>query len=80
MTENEWERKQQRAYANRRSIMDIGMGVIYTGAGIFFLFSKQFGVTLIFPPQPFSYFFGGLCILYGVFRIYRGARKNYFRK
>ena len=57
--------------------MDYGMGVIYFALGGFFLLSKQFGIVLGFPPAPFSYFFGGLCILYGAFRFYRGYRKNY---
>jgi hypothetical protein len=82
---NEFERKQQndyesrklKAYTNRRSIMDFGMGLIYTALGGFFLLSKQFGFELAFPQPPFSYIFGALCVLYGLFRAYRGYRKNY---
>jgi hypothetical protein len=73
------EDKRQRAYANRRAIMDYGMGLIYTAMGVFFLFSEQFGVKLEFPAPPFSYIFAGLCLIYGGFRIYRGYKKNYFR-
>lgn len=80
MTNTEQDEKRRKAYRNRRALTDIGMGIIYTGAGGFFLLSDIFGVTFDFPPKPFSYFFGGLCLLYGVFRIYRGFRKNYFRE
>jgi hypothetical protein len=73
------ELKRRRAYSNRRSIMDIGMGFIYAAMGVFFLLSKQFGINIDFPPTPFNYIFGGLCLLYGGFRIYRGFKKNYFR-
>ena len=73
------ELKRRRAYSNRRSIMDIGMGFIYAAMGAFFLLSKELGVNIDFPPTPFNYIFGGLCLLYGVFRIYRGFKKNYFR-
>lgn len=73
------ELKRRRAYANRRSIMDIGMGFIYAAMGGFFLLARQFGFTMDFPPVPFNYIFGGLCLLYGGFRIYRGFKKNYFR-
>jgi hypothetical protein len=73
------ELKRRRAYSNRRSIMDIGMGMIYAAMGGFFLLSKQFGVNIDFPPRPFNYIFGALCLLYGGFRIYRGVKKNYFR-
>ena len=62
----------------RRSIADIGMGVLYSAAGLFFGFKEMMGVELDFPPEPFSYLFGGLCLLYGGFRIYRGVKKNYF--
>ena len=73
------ELKRRRAYANRRSIMDIGMGFIYAAMGGFFLLTRQLGFNMDFPPQPFNYIFGGLCLLYGGFRIYRGFKKNYFR-
>lgn len=72
------EDKRQKAYANRRAIMDYGMGLIYTAMGAFFLFSEKFGVTLQFPTPPFSYIFAALCLIYGGFRIYRGYKKNYF--
>ena len=75
---SDFEDKRRKAYVNKRSLMDFGMGIIYAGVGGFFLLSELFGVQLEFPPKPFSYIFGGLCLLYGAFRIYRGARKNYF--
>lgn len=73
------EDKRQKAYANRRAIMDYGMGFIYTAMGLFFVFSDRLGIELEFPTKPFSWIFAGLCLLYGGFRIYRGFRKNYFR-
>lgn len=76
---NEFEEKKKRAYANRRSLMDLGMGIIYAFVGGFFALSGFFGINMEFPPKPFSYIFGGLCLLYGGFRIYRGLKKDYFR-
>ena len=76
---NDFEQKRAKAYSNRRAIMDFGMGIIYVGLGGFFLLSSTLGYELDFPPAPFSYIFGGLCLLYGGFRIYRGYKKNYFR-
>jgi hypothetical protein len=75
--QNEYEKRKLSAYTTRRSLMDFGMGLIYTALGGFFLLSKQFGYELQFPQPPFSYIFGGLCVVYGLFRIYRGYRKNY---
>ncbi|MET0300879.1 MAG: hypothetical protein ABW036_14000 [Flavitalea sp.] len=82
---NEFERKHQDehqkkkldAYIIRRSLMDFGMGLIYFALGGFFVFAKQLGYELRFPQPPFSYIFGGLCLVYGAFRFYRGYRKNY---
>jgi hypothetical protein len=76
---SELEDKKQRAYANRRAIMDLGMGLIYAGVGGFFIVSDILGMEIEFPGRPFSYIFGALCLLYGGFRIYRGIKKNYFR-
>ena len=77
--ESEFEDKKQRAYINRRAIMDLGMGIIYAAVGGFFLLSDVLGMELAFPPKPFSYIFGALCLLYGGFRIYRGIKKDYLR-
>jgi hypothetical protein len=74
----DYEEKRRRAYVNRRSIMDLGMGIIYAAVGAFFLTSKLFGFDMEFPPKPFSYIFGGLCLVYGGWRIYRGIKRDYF--
>lgn len=81
-TEQEEQRQEatkRKAIISRRRVADFGMGLIYSAMGIFFLFSDKMGVELEFPAKPFSYIFGGLCLLYGGFRIYRGYKKNYFR-
>lgn len=72
------EEKYKRQYMNRRAIMDIGMGLIIAGFGVFFAFSNKFGFIIDLDP-PFLYMFAGLCLLYGGFRIYRGVKKNYFK-
>mgnify|MGYP003577190834 CR=1 FL=1 len=76
---SDYDDKKMRAYANRRAIMDYGMGILYLAAGGFLTFANQLGYELEVLPAPFSYVFGGLLLIYGVFRIYRGYKKNYFR-
>lgn len=66
-------------YVTMRSIMDYGMGFIYVAVAAFLLLSPKFGFELAFPPKPFSWIFGAICLLYGGFRIYRGFKKNYYR-
>jgi hypothetical protein len=74
----DYEEKRRKAYVNRRSLMDFGMGILYAVMGGFFILSETFGIYMEFPPKPFSYIFGALCLVYGGFRIYRGIKKNYF--
>ena len=64
-----------------RSIMDYGMGLLWFGMGIFMIFIKAFntGLEARFD-DPAMKAFGGICILYGLFRIYRGYRKNYLKE
>jgi hypothetical protein len=66
-----------KGYILRRSIMDYGMGVIIFCLGIFFLIAPRLGIVFGID-DLFRYLFGGLCILYGLFRVYRGYKKNYF--
>jgi hypothetical protein len=66
-------------YVLMRTLMDIGMGIIYIGVSLFILFAPRFGFTSAIFDAPFNYFFAGICIAYGSFRIYRGVKKNYFR-
>jgi hypothetical protein len=76
-SQDNYEKRKLSAYKNRRAIMDFGMGLIYFALGGFFILSRQLGFELRFPEPPFSYIFGGLCVIYGGFRIYRGIKKNY---
>ena len=75
---SEYDDKKMRAYANRRALMDYGMGVLYLAAGGFLMFAKQLGSNVHVLPVPYNYVLGGLLLIYGVFRFYRGYKKNYF--
>ena len=76
---SEIEDKKQRAYANRRALMDLGMGLIYAAVGVFLIVSTLLGKGLELFGSTFCYLFGALCLIYGGFRIYRGIKKNYYR-
>ena len=68
-----------RRYINMRSTMDYGMGACWVMMGAFIVFSKQ--ITDKFPRLDDVTFkiVGGVAVVYGLFRIYRGYKKNYFR-
>jgi hypothetical protein len=61
-----------------RAIKDIGMGLIYLLIAALMFFPEKFGLELAVD-NLIRYMFGGICILYGVWRVYRGYRKDYFR-
>lgn len=67
-------------FMNARSIMDFGMGVLWFGMGIFLIFIKRFNTGLEAQfNDPVMKVFGGICVIYGGFRIYRAIKKNYFK-
>jgi len=71
------EERRRKAYSLRRAILDYGMGVIITGIGIVLLLAPVLHLELSIDGTA-RYIFAGLFLVYGVFRIYRGSRKNYF--
>jgi hypothetical protein len=75
--ENEAPDRRKRGYVLRRAILDIGMGVIIFGFGIFFLIAPKLHVSFNID-ELYRYIFSGLCLLYGGFRVYRGVQQNYF--
>jgi len=63
-----------------RSVMDYAMGFIILLIGFYFLFYVKLGLN-VFNRQPsvLDKFIGGLFILYGIWRMYRGYKKDYYR-
>jgi hypothetical protein len=79
----EYEQKKRKQVSQMRSLMDYGMGFLILLLGLFFLFRMELGD---FPlnrrlgkPDVLEKIFGGVCVLYAAWRIYRGYKKNYFR-
>ena len=73
--------KREKGYLLMRSIMDYGMGLLWCSMGTFLLFVKYFNSDLQYRfDDPSMKIFGGICLFYGGFRIYRGYKKNYFNE
>jgi len=66
-------------YVLRRSIMDLGMGVIYVALSMVILFPKKFGLHNEFAESTPGKIFAGLFLLYGLWRVYRGIKKDYLK-
>ena len=78
--DNEPLNDRERAIVRMRSISNYVMGILLLGAGCFFLFPLQRTKIYIDQYDPTVIkIFGIICCLYGIFRIYRGYKKNYFR-
>ena len=58
-----------------RVIYNYTMGVLWLAVGIFFLFHKKWGYDLRLDPILVNVF-GVSAVLYGLFRIYRGFKKQ----
>lgn len=77
ITDNSEKRDQR--YVTMRSIKDYGMGGLYLLIGAFMIYPKVFGLGTIDVDPLIRYIFGGICLIYGSWRIYRGYKKEYFR-
>jgi hypothetical protein len=69
--------RRTKGYIQMRTIMDYGMGALIFLLGLFFIFSHKLGFEFNVD-DSYRYGFGGLCIAYGIWRMYRGYKKNYF--
>ena len=84
MALEEFEKEQisdrEKGYIRMRSIMDYGMGLLWTAMGVFIIFVKKFSQDLAdkYDSTVFK-IFGAVCVIYGLFRIYRGYKKKYLR-
>jgi hypothetical protein len=72
--------KKTKRYIVMRSITDIGMGIIYLAFGVFIFFAKQFNFHSEFAGSIPAKIVSVLAVIYGVWRIYRGSQKKYFRE
>lgn len=61
-----------------RAVVDYTRGVVFALLGFFFVFFDKWGIDGI-EFQPWYRYLGGLFIVYGLWRIYRGSKKNYYK-
>ncbi len=79
--DNDQMSERDKGYVRMRSIMDMGMGILWTSMGVFLIFIEKFSTDLAARFGDTSMkIFGGVCIVYGLFRVYRGIKKNYMRE
>lgn len=68
--------RQDKGYVRFRTIFNIAMGLLYIACGILVVMAKKLGFRFSVPISgAFVFSLGGLFILYGLFRIYRGIKR-----
>lgn len=66
-----------KGYIMIRSTLDLAMGVLYLAVGLLMFFPEKVGLDMDGFDETIRRIFGGLCMVYGVWRLYRGVRKDY---
>ncbi len=67
-------------YILMKSITDLGMGLIYIAVGFMILFAKKIGLNNEFVESTLGKIFAGMVMLYGLWRLYRGIKKDYLKE
>ena len=63
-----------------RSITNYTMGVFFIAVGFFFMFPTKYTATFLNKYEPSTMkMFAVICWVYGIFRLFRGYSKNYFK-
>jgi uncharacterized membrane protein len=77
--ENDFRVKQKKSYNVMRMTYDITIAIILLGMSVIMLFADKLKIEQLTGKDNdlFRYFFGGLCLLYGSFRLYRGIKREY---
>lgn len=80
--ENDYRQNQRKSYILMRTVYDITMALLILSIGVIMLVGDKLGSETLknFIADrdiTMRYLFGGLCILYGGFRLYRGIKRDY---
>ncbi len=77
--ENDYRVKEKKSYNVMRMTYDLTIAVLLLGMAVIMLFADKLKIEQLADKdnELFRYFFGGLCLLYGGFRLYRGIKRDY---
>jgi len=68
--EDRFREKQQKSYTLMRMTYDLTMAILILGMAAVLFFAEQFKIQQIMDSDlVFRYMFGGICLLYGGFRL-----------
>ncbi len=74
----DYREKNRKGFNTLQSIRHITMALFFIAMGIIMFVAEHYKIEQILAfDKFFRYFFGGICFLYGGFRLYRGFKKDY---
>jgi len=74
---NDYREQHKQNYNTMRTVYNVTIGIIIIGIGLLMFFNEKVGLNLSETFEPLMInLFGGLCLLYGGFRLYRGIKKE----
>ncbi len=79
---NDYKDRQRKSADTAKTIYNVSFGVIILIVGLLMLFLNQINNDTLndylgYLDPVLRYMFGGLCLIYGVFRLYRGFKKDF---
>ena len=74
--ENEFRERHRKNFANMRMMRDITMAILILGVAVVLFFAKQLNL-LSNIGDGFRLALGVLFAVYGIFRLYRGIKRDY---
>lgn len=70
----------QKRHSFYHSLYDYSMGVLWLVVGLLFLLNRKLEIGWMKSDPLIDTLFGSIGIAYGLFRLYRGYQKKYFKK
>jgi hypothetical protein len=70
--------RQKKGYTLMKMTYDLAMALLILGMAVVMLFAEKLKIQQIMDLDDTGrYLFGGVCLLYGGFRLYRGIKRDY---
>lgn len=70
--------RQKKGYILMRVTYDLAMALLILGMAVVMFFAERLKIQRIMDLDDTGrYLFGGVCLLYGGFRLYRGIKRDY---
>ena len=76
--DNNFKTRQRKSFTLMRTIYGATISLLILGVSAVMFFGPRWNITAIMELDPLMRnLFGGLCLLYGAFRLYRSFKKEY---